>query len=206
MPVKVKICATRSLEAAEVAAREGAEFVGLVFTPHVKTHTVDMEVAKIIGRKMKGEINVVGVFQNMPLHEVQTIIASCNLDYAQFHGDEPPEYIDQIQIKIIKAFRFPSEFDTEEARNQMQRFKVDLYLVDRMKQSEGPMLNLEIVSRLARDFPLVFSGGLTPDNVAQVIRKVKPQVVDVASGVETDGKQDLEKIKAFIKNAKGVLL
>lgn len=198
----VKICATRSLEAARVAAEEGAEFLGLVFTPHTKTHTVDMEVAKEIGKKMKGKIKLVGVFQNMPLEQVQKIIVDCNLDYGQFHGDENPEYIKQVKIKTIKAFRFIGEFDIEEARAHMQQFDVDLYLVDRAKQSEGPMLNLEKVSILAKEFPLVFAGGLNPDNVADVIRKVQPIMVDVASGVEADGKQDLEKIKAFIKSAK----
>lgn len=202
MKVKVKICATRSLEAAQVAASKGAEFLGLVFTPRVKTHTVEMSVAKKIGRKMKGKINLVGVFQNMPLDEVKKIIADCNLDYAQFHGDEPPAYLNQIKIKKIKAFRFPGEFDFKEAKKQMQRFMVDFYLVDRIKQSEGPMLNLKIVSRLAKEFPLIFAGGLNPDNVAAVIEKVRPFVVDVASGIETNGAQDINKIKLFIKNAK----
>lgn len=206
MSIKVKICATRSLEAAQVAVRAGAEFLGLVFTPRVRTHTIDMKVARKIGKKMKGKINLVGVFQNMPLEEVQKIIMSCDLDYAQFHGDESPEYLEQIKVKVIKAFRFPGEFDIDEARRQMQQFKVDFYLVDRIKQSEGPMLNLETVVRLAKEFPLILAGGLNPDNVANAVKKVQPMVVDVASGVETNGHQDLDKIKIFIRNAKGVIL
>lgn len=202
MNVKVKICATRSLEAAQVAAREGAEFLGLVFTPHVKTHTVDLAIAKEIGKKMKAKITLVGVFQNMPLHQVKSIIKDCNLEYAQFHGDESMEYIRHINIKVIKAFRFPGEFAFAEARKQMLKFKVDYYLVDRIKQSEGSMLNLETVARLAKEFPLVFAGGLNPENVSHVITRVKPYMVDVASGVETDGKQDIEKIREFINNVK----
>lgn len=203
--VKIKICATRSLEAAQIAVFEGAEFLGFVFTPLVKTHTVNMYVAKIISKKLKGKINLVGVFQNMQLDLVQKIIKDCNLDYAQLHGDESMGYINQIKIKVIKAFRFSGDFDIEEARNRMRQFKADYYLLDRMKQSEGPMLNLEKVAILAKEFPLVFAGGLNPDNVAEVIKKVKPQMVDVASGVETDGMQDLKKIKRFIREAKGVL-
>lgn len=204
MKTKVKICATRSLEAAEVAASEGAEFLGLVFTPRIKTHTVDIKTAKRISQKMKGRINLVGVFQNMPLLQVQNIIKTCNLDYAQFHGDESPEYIQQIKTKVIKAFRFPGAFAIEEAKKAMQRFNVDFYLVDRAKQSEGSMLHLQTSARLAREFPLVFAGGLHSDNVSEVIKIVKPVMVDVASGVETNGKQDLEKIRAFIRNAKEV--
>lgn len=199
---RVKICATRSLEAARVVVSEGAEFLGLVFIPHIKTHMVDMKVAKQIEREMQGKIYLVGVFQNMPLKDVQKIIEDCHLDYAQFHGDESPEYISHIKIKVIKAFRFSGKFDREEARKQMQKFKVNFYLVDRIRQSEGQMLNLETVALLAREFPLIFAGGLTPENVADVVKKVRPYAVDVASGVETDGKQDLGKIREFIEKAK----
>jgi phosphoribosylanthranilate isomerase len=201
--IKVKICATRSLEAAQIAAETGAEFLGMVFTPFIKTHTVDRKVAQQIGKKMKGKISLVGVFQNMPLGEVQKIIAECNLDYAQFHGDETQEYISQIPVKVIKAFRFPGKVDIVTARKQMKQYTVDYYLVDRIKQSEGPMLDLRTVSTLAREFPLAFAGGLNQENVIDVIRIVKPKMVDVASGVETNGQQDMGKIKQFINNAKG---
>jgi phosphoribosylanthranilate isomerase len=204
MKVQVKICATRSLKAAQTAADSGAEFLGMVFTPHKKTHTVDRNVAKQIGKIMKGKITLVGVFQNMPLEEVQKIVTECNLDYVQLHGDETQEYINQITLPVIKAFRFSRAVDIQEARKQMQRFKVAYYLIDRIKQSEGPMLDLESASILAKEFLLIFAGGLKPENVSDVIKKVKPFMVDVASGVETNNQQDSEKIKQFIKNAKGV--
>jgi len=206
MKVKVKICATRSLKAAQTAADSGADFLGMVFTPHTKTHTIAMDVAREIGKKMKGKILLVGVFQNMPLEEVQKIIKECNLDYAQFHGDESPEYISNIKVKAIKAFRFPALVDLIQARKLMKKFAVDYYLVDRIKQSEGPMLDLKKVKILAKEFQIIFAGGLNPENVSEVIREVNPVMVDVASGVESDGQQDLNKIKKFIENAKGVTI
>lgn len=200
--VKIKICATRSLEAAQVAFENGAHFLGFVFTPLIKTHTIDVEKAKAICKVMKGKIALVGVFQNMPLEQVQDVIEQCDLDYAQLHGDETPEYLDQIKVKKIKAFRLKPEFDVEAARAEMKKFAVDYYLVDRRKQSEGQMLHTELVSQLAKEFPLICAGGLNPDNVGEVIKKVRPQVVDVASGVETDGRQDLQKIREFVRKAK----
>lgn len=200
--VKVKICATRSLRAAEVAWEAGAEFIGMVFTPLVKTHTVDSAVARKIGKELKGKSQLVGVFQNMPLSDALSIIDDCNLDYAQFHGYESAEYISKIKINVIKAFRFSGAVSIQKAREEMRKFNVQYYLVDRIKQSEGPMLDLESARVLAEEFPLVFAGGLTPENVADVTRTVRPKIVDVASGVETDGMQDLEKIKRFVKNAK----
>jgi phosphoribosylanthranilate isomerase len=178
----------------------------MVFTPQTKTHSITSDVAKQIGKVMKGKVKLVGVFQNMPLEEVQQIIKDCNLDYAQFHGDESPEYLNQITVKTIKAFRFPGAVNLEEARKQMKQYNVEYYLVDRIKQSEGPMLDLETVSILAKEFPIAFAGGLNPDNVVEVIQKVKPQLVDVASGVESNRQQDLEKIKQFVLNAKEVEL
>lgn len=202
MKTKVKICGIKTQEAAFTAVEEGADFLGFIFVPGTKRY-IQPKDAKKIGKKMKGKINLVGVFQNMPLYQVQEIIKTCNLDYGQFHGDESPQYIDSIKIKKIKTFGLKGEFNIDEARKQMKQFKVDFYLVDRIKQSEGSMLNLENVAILAKEFPLVFAGGLTPENVSEVIRKVKPKMVDVASGVETEGIKDLEKIKRFIKSAKG---
>jgi phosphoribosylanthranilate isomerase len=206
MNVKVKICATRNLQAAKQAADSGAEFLGMVFTPHTRTHTVDRSVAKEIGKIMKGRITLVGVFQNMPLAQVAEIISECNLDYVQLHGDETQEYINQIKLPVIKAFRFPAAFSIEEARKKMRSFKVKYYLVDRIKQSEGPMLDIKTVSILAKEFPLIFAGGLNAKNVKDVIRTVKPFMVDVASGVEKNGQQDLERIQQFITSAKGVTI
>ena len=206
MKVTVKICATRSLTAAQAAADSGAEFLGMVFTPHTKKHTVERSVAKQIGNIMKGKIKLVGVFQNMPLAEVMDIISECNLDYVQLHGDETQEYINKITLPVIKAFRLPSNVTLEEARQKMKEYTVAYYLVDRIKQSEGPMLDLHVISVLAKEFPLIFAGGLNPENVADVIKTVKPLMVDVASGVETKGQQDLSKIKEFITSSKGVTI
>jgi phosphoribosylanthranilate isomerase len=206
MSVQVKICATRSVEAAQVAVETGADFIGMIFIPNVKTHTINRVTAKAICNSVRGNIQLVGVFQNMPLAVVKDIIVDCQLDFAQFHGDETPEYLRNINIKKIKAFRFSGAIDIKKARQQLGMFSVDYYLLDRIKQSEGPMLNLETAAQLTEEFPLFFAGGLTSENVQNVIKTVGPFGVDVASGVETNGKQDLEEIRAFINKAKGVIL
>jgi len=202
MSIKVKICAIRSLKAAKVSKNCGADFLGLVFVPNHR-HTIDSGVAKTICKNLKGKIDLVGLFQNQPLNLVLQTIKDFDLDYVQLHGDENAEFIDQISIKTIKAFSLQREFDIETTKKDMKQYKVDYYLLDRIKQGEGPMLNLEKASFLSKQFPLILAGGLNPENIASVITRVKPHAVDVASGVETDGEQDLEKIRMFIKNAKG---
>lgn len=205
MNTKVKICGIRSLKAAQVAFNEGADFLGLVFVPNHR-HTINPNVAKAIRKNLKGKINLVGLFQNHTLKEIKQKIKDYDLDYVQLHGEETPEFINQINLKVIKAFKLPGEFDSEKTKKNMGQFKVDYYLLDRVKTGEGPMLNLEKAYYLSKQFPLIFAGGLNPENVTSVIAKVKPQIVDVASGVETDGEEDLNKIRLFIKNAKGVII
>jgi len=83
------------------------------------------------------------------------------------------------------------------------KIKADYFLLDRSKRGEGEMVDLEKASRLTGNFPIFIAGGLTPDNVASVVSQIRPFAVDVAGGVETDGHQDIEKVKLFIRNAKG---
>lgn len=203
MSVKVKICAMRSLTAAKVAFNEGADFLGLVFVPNHR-HTINSAVAKSISKNLKGKIDLVGLFQNQPLDEILQAIKEYDLDYVQLHGDETPDFINQINVKVIKAFRLPGDFDAEKTKKNMELYKVAYYLLDRVRTGEGAMLNLEKSYLLSKQFPLMFAGGLNPENVTSIISKVKPQVVDVATGVETGGEQDLEKVRFFIRNAKGV--
>lgn len=203
MSVKVKICAMRSLKTAQLAFNAGADFLGLVFVPNHR-HTINKSVAKVISKNLKGKISLVGLFQNQPLDEVLQGIKDYNLDYIQLHGDETPEYVNQINVKVIKAFRLAGDFDTEKTKKEMGLYKVNYYLLDRVKTGQGAMLNLKKSRTLSKQFPLMFAGGLNPNNIASIISDIKPQVVDVATGVETDGEQDLEKIRLFIRNAKGV--
>lgn len=202
MNTKVKICGIRSLKAAQVALDEGADFLGLVFVPNHR-HTINSAVAKSISKNLKGKIDLVGLFQNQPLDEILQTIKEYYLDYVQLHGDEVPDFINQINVKVIKTFRLPGDFDAEKTKKNMELYKVAYYLLDRVRTGEGAMLNLEKSYFLSKQFPLMFAGGLNPKNVASVVSKVKPQVVDVATGIETAGEQDLEKIRLFIKNAKG---
>lgn len=204
MSVKVKICATRSLKAAKVASDAGADFLGFNFTPS-STRRIEVTLAREIINAVSGKVTTVGVFQDQPIAEIVSIAKLLNLDYVQLHGQETPEFCKQLHRKIIKAFPFPSDFDIDKTITTMKQYHVDYYMIDRLQQGRGAMLNLQTAAFLAKEFPLVFAGGLNPYNVAKVIKTVEPEIVDVASGVETDGRQDLEKIKRFIKNAKEAL-
>ncbi|MBU0999794.1 phosphoribosylanthranilate isomerase [Patescibacteria group bacterium] len=195
MKVKVKICGIRCIKAAKVAVGEGADFLGFNFVPTSKRYIDPALAAKIINL-VEGRIKIVGIFQNAESVYVNDIASKLGLNFVQLHGNENAEYINQIKVAVIKTIN---------VYNQLQKLNVDYFLLDRVKQGEGKMVDLKKGTQVASKVRLFLAGGLTPDNVAGLIKTVKPFAVDVAGGIETDGKEDLNKIKAFIKNAKEVV-
>jgi len=194
MKVKVKICGIRGLESAQAAIDGGADFIGLNFVPASKRY-VDMIIAKQIVNFAKGKVALVGVFQNAPVEEVNKIAEELQLDFIQLHGMENNEYIKKMIKPVIKNVQgnYPDK-----------SFEAKYLLLDRIIQGKGDTVNLEVAKQIANHYDIFFAGGLTSDNLVAIITKVKPYAVDVAGGIETDNKEDFNKIKQFIKNAKGV--
>jgi phosphoribosylanthranilate isomerase len=196
MKVKVKICGIRSLKTAQAAIADGADFIGFNFV-HSSKRYIDPEVCLKFIDTIKGKILVVGVFQNQPSSDVNRIAAMLDLDFVQLHGDENNEYIRKINRPVIKSLqRLPIS----------KKLQAQFLLLDRVNQGEGSMIDFTDAKKIAMKTDIFFAGGLTPDNVASVIKKVKPYAVDVASGIETGGREDMHKIKLFIKTAKGVTI
>jgi phosphoribosylanthranilate isomerase len=196
MKVKVKICGIRSLETAEAAIAAGADFIGFNFVPSSKRY-IDPEVCQKIIDHIKGKIKIVGVFRDSSFTEVNDIAKRLDLDYVQLHGHEDDSYIKQIELPVIKSLH---------EAGKRRDIKAEFLLLDRADQGKGKMVELNFAKHLAGRKEIFFAGGLTPDTVASVIAYVKPFAVDVAGGVETNGKEDNEKIKLFIRNAKGAVI
>lgn len=195
MNIKVKICGIRSLEIAEAAIMAGADFLGFNFVPASKRYISPSDAAKII-RVIERKVKIVGIFQNARINEVNKIASGLELDYIQLHGNENNEYINKVGLPVIKFITLD---------DQPEKIRADYFLLDRPKREKGKMVDLEKAHILAASFPLFYAGGLTPDNVSMVIKRVTPFAVDVASGIETNGIQDINKIKEFVKNAKEAL-
>ena len=198
---KVKICGIRTIEAATVAIDAGADFLGFNFVPTSKRY-IDPLVAKTIVDAVRGKAQIVSVFQDA---DSVTIAKVCSLllpDFVQLHGKETPAFCQMISIPVIKAFPLPQDVDYEVISGMFGAYDVAYYLVDRHTQGTGEQLPVHLVKPLGNMFPLFVAGGLTVDNVGQVVSEVQPFAVDVAGGIETDGKEDHEKIKAFVRKAK----
>lgn len=202
MKCKVKICGIRTIETAQAAIKFGADFLGFNFVPASLRYIPQPKAREIIG-ELQEEIKVVGVFQNESLEEIKKSISFLKLDFVQLHGQESSHYHVLTQYAgVIKTFSLNADFDITNTLLKMQKYNVDYFLVDRITRGVGSPLDPERVSGLTSHFPIVLSGGLTSENVKEAVRIACPNVVDVASGIETNGEQDLDKIKEFIERAK----
>lgn len=194
--IKVKICGVRTLEAAHAAVDSGADYLGFNFVPKSRRYIDPAHAAEII-KQIKGTVQTVGVFQNADRETVTKVARQLDLAFVQLHGEEDAEYIRQMGSHVIKAIH---SFDEAAA------YSVDYFLLDRTIQGKGAMVDSNMAKALASRYSIFLAGGLTPENVADIVKQVKPFAVDVAGGIETDGLQDTQKIKDFIENVKGAVV
>ena len=200
--VKVKICGITSLEDALTAISAGADALGFVFHTESPRHIFPEQAAAII-KQLPPFIQAVGLFVNESRDTVNSTADLCGLDIVQLHGDETPNFCDSINRRIIKAFRIKDFFSLDAVND----YCVAACLLDAWSPAAhggtGQTFNWEIASAAAAQKPIILAGGLTPGNVAEAVRQVKPYAVDVSSGVESSpGHKDSEKVRNFIFQAR----
>ncbi len=208
--LRVKICGITNPEDALHAIDSGADAIGFNFYKCSKRY-ISPENAASIGEQMAMRVEKVGVFVNATVEEIVSIEDAVALDSIQLHGEESPEFIEQLRLEsdatIIKAVRIGPDFEPLDAL----KYKVDAILLDAYSENErggtGKTFDWSIARKVSEIVDKVYlAGGLTPENVADAINEVRPFAVDVASGVESSpGKKDTAKVTAFIKAAKKAL-
>jgi len=205
MAVKVKICGITNLADGLAAVEAGADALGFVFFD-LSPRRVAVEAAAGVMRRLPPFVIKVGVFVNAPEELVVRAARECGLNLLQFHGDESPEYCLGFGLMSMKAFRVRDEASLEAARN----YPTDAWLFDACVPGKpggtGETFNWDLALQ-ARDWgrPVFLAGGLTPENVAEAVRRARPYAVDVSSGVEVaPGKKDHARVRAFIQAAKAV--
>ena len=211
--VKVKICGITNLEDALSAIEAGADLLGFNFYSKSPRY-VSPEVAYSIVEHLRSRNRVpawVGVFVNSSLDEVQSILQTVKLDLAQLHGDESPEFLAQLKGRGFKALRPVSveEAEVDAVKYAPRGSNEPALLVDAYRKDQyggtGQVGDWSIAARLAERYSILLAGGLTPENVAEAIRQVKPWGVDTASGVEVSSRRkDAAKMRRFMQMAKGV--
>jgi len=200
MNTRVKICGVTNVADALVAAEAGADMIGLNFYGQSPRH-ITLAAAAEISRALPPFVLRVGVFVNPEEALVTRAIADCNLSLLQFHGGETSDFCTQFGMMSMKAVRVRAA----ESLNQLANFQTDAFLLDAHSKTglggTGEKFNWELAVE-AQKFgkPIFLAGGLTPENVADAVRQVRPFAVDVSSGVESaPGKKDAAKVRAFIE-------
>src|SRR5579859_3114448 len=205
MPVpKIKFCGLTGLADAELAVSAGAWAIGLIFWPG-SPRRCELQAAAEIAGALRRKVEIAGVFVNATLDEVAAVAEAVQLSLLQLHGDEGPAYCAEAArrtgAKIIKAARVRSGADIQ----ALSAFHTDYHLLDSYSRGRpggtGETFAWEVARgrhRLTHPPPVVLSGGLRPENVAEAIAVVRPFAVDVASGVESvPGVKDPGKLTAF---------
>ncbi len=196
MRTRVKICGITNLTDAETTIDAGADALGFIFVPETPRYIKPVDAAEII-RALPPFVTTVGVFRNAERKEIEDIATQTGTTSIQLHGTESPEFCTQLSLPVIKVF----ELQNEEDLQTLEDYNVNACLIDKPKSISKGTVNWELAEKARlHTKKLILAGGLTPDNVADAIRYVKPYAVDVASGVELEKRRkNHRKIKAFIK-------
>lgn len=219
----VKIDGISSVKHARAAAAFGADCLGMVFAPSRRQVTLG-EAKRVVAalRKDTGTSGphtsveaieaalhrrrplLVGVFADQDADTVNAIADECGLDIVQLSGFEPWEMCGLLRRPVFKCVKVREGQRAEEiiaAIGEGGIVLLDAH-VPGMYGGTGKTLDWGVAAAVARHTPTVLAGGLTPANVGQAVRTVRPWMVDVSSGVETDGVKDSEKMRAFIAAVK----
>jgi phosphoribosylanthranilate isomerase len=161
---------------------------------------VTLDQARAITRALPPFVTPVGVFVDAPVERVRETLRRVPVQLLQFHGDEPPEYCAAFGLPYVKAVRMAAEVDLVKyalAHREAQGLLLDAYVAG-VHGGTGIAFDWRLIPAHL-PLPVILSGGLSPDNVAEAVRTVRPWAVDVSSGVEAGkGIKDHAKIAAFI--------
>jgi phosphoribosylanthranilate isomerase len=202
---RVKICGITKAEDAVNAARLGADAIGLVFYAP-SPRFVDTHGARAITRALPPFVTAVGLFVNAMPEEVAAILSAVPLDLLQFHGNEPPEDCERFGRPYIKAVPMRDGVDLHDWARRYGSAKA--LLVDSYKPGvPGGTGTSFDWARVPMDTgkPIILAGGLSPANVAEAVRRVRPYAVDASGGVErAKGVKDADKMDAFFREVNSV--
>jgi len=203
--VRIKICGVTRLEDALSAARLGADALGFNFWPGSKRH-LDAAAARRIISRLPPFVTPVGVFVNQSEGEMRAIAAETGIQVFQLHGDEPPELCSRLPLPVVKAI----PVDQVRTLSKLLSYEVQAFLLDTPSRGyggTGQPFDWSLAEGVSEVAPVILAGGLTPENVAEAVRAVRPWAVDVASGVESSpGVKDADRMSRFIEAVREVRL
>ncbi len=213
MKMKIKICGLTNYEDASLAIKLGADYIGFIFAEsprQVDDKKVSDIISKLKEKKQLGNVKTVGVFVNEDLDKINQIVNYTGIDIIQFHGDETPRITNTVTTPWYKALRIKSKEDVDkQICQQGKNWNCSGLLVDTavkgMYGGTGKVLNVDIacyacesVKNIGKEF--ILAGGINAENVTELINKIKPDCIDVSSGVEeSKGNKSKSKMEALFE-------
>jgi len=207
---QIKICGLRTPEHIQTAITAGADMLGFIFYEPSHRYIRPQDVGETLAVSLQTDHQIlpdcVGVFVNKEISFINDVVEKAGLHYVQLHGNESPEFCQQIKRPVIKAIPLKNASDL--AQINMYKDVAWRLLLDTPTSDwggTGMTHDWELAHAIARETRILLAGGLTSENVAEALQQVDPWGVDVSSGVETNKQKDSNKIRAFIENARKTL-
>lgn len=205
--VKVKLCGIRRVDDALAAADAGADFIGLIFVPSSQRFVTRDEARAIVrGVRARGRIGpqVVGVFRDASVAEMEEMAEDAELDLLQLHGNESAATVEELSLPTIKAFRIDDRLPPTTSFDHATWHLFDTF-DPTAHGGTGQPFPWSLLSTYRRERPFFLAGGINPSNVAEAIAQVKPDAIDVSSGIEeSPGVKSREKIEQLFRNLRSL--
>jgi phosphoribosylanthranilate isomerase len=200
--MRIKICGITSAADARLCVECGVDALGFIFVERTPRYITPDAAARIVAT-LPPFVTPVGVFWDHAAGHVKAVAEQCGLGALQFHGEESPEDLQDYRLPVIKTLKVAVGADLA----RMAGYRVAAFLLDSPSRwSEGearPPIPWDVAADAARRHPVLLSAGLTPDNVAEAVRRVRPYGVDVNSGVEASpGRKDESRVRRFVTEAR----
>ncbi|HYW21365.1 MAG TPA: phosphoribosylanthranilate isomerase [Nodularia sp. (in: cyanobacteria)] len=205
--MRVKICGITQPKQSVAIANLGATALGFICVPTSPRYVTSQQIQAAV-TQLPENIDKIGVFANTSIPEISQIVMDSGLTGVQLHGDESPEFCSLLRqslpnVEILKAFRVRSLEDLDQASNYTKY--IDTLLLDAYHPQQlggtGQTLDWQMLEKFKPSCPWLLAGGLTPDNVVAALNQVKPDGIDLSSGVELKpGDKDLDKVALLFEN------
>ncbi|MGL5804035.1 MAG: phosphoribosylanthranilate isomerase [Xenococcaceae cyanobacterium] len=208
--MRVKICGITNAEQGSAIAYLGATALGFMCVRESPRYVTPAQIQAIVA-SLPTEVNKIGVFANANLQAIVEVVREAGLTGVQLHGDESPGYCQQLldllpnRIELLKAFRIKTPSSLAEVNSYISC--VDTLLLDayhpQMLGGTGATIDWTALTEFQPDLPWFLAGGLTPDNILAALLNLKPDGIDLSSGVErSPGDKDLDKVNRLFSKLK----
>jgi phosphoribosylanthranilate isomerase len=187
-PIKLKICGVRSPVEAKQLSELKVDYIGLNFIPS-SSRCISLETAGLIMKELSGSgVKAVGLFAGHKADEVNNYARRLGLDYVQLHGSEPADYALAIRTPVMRAIAVDPDSSAYDLIRFIDSYPADFFVLDRPVQGQGDMLNMELAKKVisARQDKVFLAGGLGPNNLQEILGRIRPYGIDIAGGVRTN--------------------